>query len=67
MHGVIEWGLGRGVAMAEIVPRGRSDFAEGPGQFLKRYPEVINDLGFYNGSSLTVMNGVEGPCIRCTQ
>jgi hypothetical protein len=49
--------------MAEIEPRGR-DFGTGPG-FLKRYPEVISDLGFYNGSSLTVMNGADGPFIRC--
>ncbi len=50
--------------MADLEPRGR-DFGTGPGQFFKRYPEVINDLGSYNGSSLTVMNGAEGPFIRC--
>ena len=48
--------------MAVTEPRDR-DFGTGPG-FLKRYPEVISELGFYNGSRLTVMNGADGPFIR---
>ena len=54
--------VARGViTMAVTEPRDR-DFGTGPG-FLKRYPEVISELGFYNGSRLTVMNGADGPSL----